>query len=109
MLSRDVFVACIHDLVKKNLNPKCRDRTMWYIIWIYLFHDNLATGGSLTDAILSCHVELSKYSTSKLHKNMNHTQNEYTALLESITTFKKFVNSVKNSYWNSSRRIRRTM
>jgi len=28
-----------------------------YII-IYLFNDNLATGGSLTGAILSCHVEL---------------------------------------------------
>ena len=31
---------------------------------IYLFNYNLATGGSLTGAILSCHVELSKYSTS---------------------------------------------
>jgi len=30
----------------------------------YLFNDNLATGGSLTGAILSCHVEISKYSTS---------------------------------------------
>jgi len=28
------------------------------IIIIYLFNYNLATGGSLTDAILSCHVEL---------------------------------------------------
>jgi len=26
--------------------------------FIYLFNDNLATGGSLTGAILSCHVEL---------------------------------------------------
>jgi len=34
----------------------------------YLFNNNLATGGSLTDAILSCHVELSKYSTSQLQK-----------------------------------------
>jgi len=25
---------------------------------INLFNDNLATGGSLTDAVLSCHVEL---------------------------------------------------
>jgi len=33
---------------------------------MYLFNDNLATG--LTGAILSCHVELSKYSTSKLQK-----------------------------------------
>jgi len=28
------------------------------IIIIYLFNDNLATGGSLSGAILSCHVEL---------------------------------------------------
>ena len=67
-------------------------------MFIYLFCDNLATGGSLTYAILSCHVELPKYSTSKFQKKHNNTQNEYTALLESITTFQKFVNSVKNSY-----------
>jgi len=42
-------------------------------------------------------------------KNINKTQSEYTALLESITTFEKFVNSVKNSYWNGSGRIRHTM
>jgi len=36
-------------------------------------------------------------------------QNEYTALLESITAFQKFVNSVKNSYWNGSRCIRHTL
>ena len=42
-------------------------------------------------------------------KNINNAQNEYTALLESITTFQKFVNSVKNSYWKGSRRIRHTM
>jgi len=65
---------------------------------IYLFYDNLATGGSLTGAILSCHVELSKYSTSKLKKNTNNMQKEYTALLEFITTFQKFINGVKNSY-----------
>jgi len=34
-------------------------------LFIYLLYDNLATGGSLTCAILWCHVELSKYSTSK--------------------------------------------
>jgi len=27
-------------------------------LFIYLFNDNLATGGSLSGAILSCHVEL---------------------------------------------------
>jgi len=37
-------------------------------LFIYLFYENLATGGSLTSAILSCHVELSNYSTSKLQK-----------------------------------------
>ena len=78
-------------------------------LFIYLFYDNLATGGSLTGVILSCHVKLSKYSTSKLTRNINNTQNEYTALLESITTFTKFVNSVKNSYRNGSRRIRHTV
>jgi len=35
---------------------------------LYLFNDNLATGGILTGAILSCHVELSKHSKSKLQK-----------------------------------------
>jgi len=65
-------------------------------LFIYLVYDNLATGGSLTCAILSFHVELSKYSTSKFQKNINNTQNEYTALPES-TTFQKFVNNVKNS------------
>ena len=60
-----------------------------YILYIYLFYDNLATGGSLTCAILSCHFELSKYITSKFQKkrNITNTQNEYTALLESFTTF----------------------
>jgi len=70
----------------------------FFTLFIYLFYDNLATGGSLTCAILSCHVELSKYSTTKFRKKTNNTQNEYTALLESITKFQKFVNSVKNSY-----------
>jgi len=27
-------------------------------LFIHLFNNNLASGGSLTDAILSCHVEL---------------------------------------------------
>ena len=41
----------------------------------YLFNDNLATGGSLIGPILSCHVELSKYSTSELQKKpTNNTQ-----------------------------------
>jgi len=31
-------------------------------------------------------------------KNINKTQSEYTVLPESITTFEKFVNSVKTSY-----------
>jgi len=30
------------------------------MLFIYLFNDNLATGGILNGAILSCHVELSK-------------------------------------------------
>jgi len=34
--------------------------------FIYLFNDNLATRGGLTDAILSCHVELSKYNNAIL-------------------------------------------
>ena len=84
-------------------------KTFNLFLFIYLFYDNLATDGSLTCGILSCHVELSKYSTSKFpKKNINSTQNEYTALQESIT-FQKFVNSVKNSDWNGSRRIRHTM
>jgi len=35
-------------------------RQVYYIIYlfIYLFNDNFATGGSLTGAIVSCHVEL---------------------------------------------------
>ena len=41
------------------------------LLFIYLFYDNLATGGSLTYAILLCHVELSKYSTSKFQKKKN--------------------------------------
>jgi len=41
------------------------------LLFIYLFYDNLATGGSLTCAILLCHVELSKYSTSKFQKKKN--------------------------------------
>ena len=41
------------------------------VLFIYLFDDNLATGGSLTGATLSCHVELSKYSASKLQKKTN--------------------------------------
>ena len=50
-----------------------------FFIFIYLFYDNLATGGSLTCAILLCHFELSKYSTSKFQKkrNINNMQNEY--------------------------------
>jgi len=77
----------------------------WFFAYFifFLFNDNSLTG------ILSCHVELSKYSRSKFQKNINNTLNEYTALLESITTFLKFVNSVKNRYWNCSRRIRHTM
>jgi len=31
---------------------------LYNVLIIYLFNDNLATGGSLTGAILSCHVEL---------------------------------------------------
>jgi len=81
-----------------QLTLYCEERTHIYVfLFIYLFFDNLATGGSLTGAILSCHVELSKYSTSKLQKNIIHKTNK-SALLESITTFQKFVNSVKNSY-----------
>jgi len=39
--------------------PKFLSNTLWCILlFIYLFNDNLATGGSLTGAILSCHVEL---------------------------------------------------
>jgi len=38
-------------------------------IFIYLFNDNLATGGSLTGAILSCHVELSKYNNARKTRN----------------------------------------
>jgi len=30
----------------------------YYYLFIFLFNDNLATGGSQTGAILSCHVEL---------------------------------------------------
>jgi len=41
---------------------------LFIYLFIYLFYDNLATGGSLTCAIFSCHVELSKYSTSKFQK-----------------------------------------
>jgi len=32
--------------------------SFFFRIIIYLFNDNLATGGSLTGAILSCDVEL---------------------------------------------------
>jgi len=68
-------------------------------LFIYLFYDKLATGGSLTCAILSCHVRAFIIQHEEVpQKNINNTQNEYTALLESITTFQKFVNSVKNSY-----------
>ena len=117
-----VFVACFFALLIKAFVNRTLVRTgnrvatsnelFFVYLFIYLFFDNLATGGSLTCAILSCHFELSKYSTSKFQKkkrNINNTQNEYTALLESFTTFQKFVNSVKNRYWNGSRRIRHTM
>jgi len=39
---------------------------------LYLFYDNLAAGGSLTCAVLSCQVELSKYSTSKFPPPKKH-------------------------------------
>jgi len=48
---------------------------------MYLFDDNLARGGSLTGAILSCHVELSKYNnarkTLKNHKEDAKTNTLY--------------------------------
>jgi len=66
---------------------------------LYLYTDNVTTGGSLTGAILSCHVEISKYSTSKLQKNTQIIRkNEYTVLLGSIIAIQKFVNSFKKSY-----------
>jgi len=54
---------------KGYIDSKSADKSNLDIfIFIYLFFDNLATGGSLTCAILSCHFELSKYSTSKFQK-----------------------------------------
>ena len=45
------------------------------VVYIYLFNGNCATDGSLTCAILSFHVELSKYSTTSqddlLKRNVN--------------------------------------
>jgi len=35
------------------------------LLFIYLFNDNLAAGGSLTGAILSCHVELWQCNNAK--------------------------------------------
>jgi len=37
---------------------------------IYLFKGNLITGGSLTDAIPSCHVELSKMQPKKITESI---------------------------------------
>jgi len=43
-------------------------------LFLHLFDDNLATGGSLTGAILSCHVEISKHNARKTLKNKKEMQ-----------------------------------
>jgi len=62
-MSRIIYIIWQKQLIQKNLFNIALYIAALYVS-IYLFNDNLATGGSLAGAILSCHVELSKYSTS---------------------------------------------
>ena len=68
-----------------------------YVNVIYLFNDNLATGGSLTGAILSCRVELWKYNARRIKNPTEMQKNEYTALLASNTELQERINSIEYS------------
>jgi len=64
---------------------------------INLFNDNFATGGGLTGAILSRHVELSKYNNAIKLKTKRKCKNEDTALLAFNTAFQELINNIKHS------------
>jgi len=46
------------ETLKLMICSRCAPQINSLVVIIYLFNDNLATGGSLIGAILSCHVEL---------------------------------------------------
>jgi len=77
-------------------------------VFIDIFNDNLAIGGSLTGAIFSCHAELSTVQQHKKITTSVKRKDDYKVPPEAFVGFQEFINSNENSNCNRDRCIRYT-
>jgi len=70
----------------------------WFQVFFLLFNDNLATGGSLTGAFLSCHVEVSKYNNARRIKNQTEMHKRMHCIaIASNAALQECINSIEFS------------